>query len=750
MPEPPRTGDAVVDLVRRSELADDDVLNTFLQRSGPLPPTAADTASAMVSAGILTQFQAKAILKGKHRGFRLGHYKILDHIGVGGMGMVFLAEHVKMKRHVALKVLPGRKALDRTNVERFYREARAAAALDHPNIIRAHDVACDQNTHFLVLEYVDGETLAEKLAAAGGRLPVGEACAYAVQAAAGLQHAHEKGVAHRDIKPGNLLVDREGVLKILDMGLARFFESEADRLTHRLDPGGVMGTADYVSPEQLVDCARADHRTDIYSLGATLYHLVTGQPPFSGTTTAKLVAHQLQDVPTAHAVREEVPEGLSAVIAKMMAKNPADRYQTAAEVVAALVPFVDDSHNGTAGPGRLPPIVLGAANLTTTDLKASPVRAHPRPGGKRWLVLAVLSAISLFVVLTALVLSRDKPRTISPADNSAKSGSTTEDILAPHPHAAPDVFAQLFALDVGNTNVECAIFTLDDHWLITAGWDKLIHVWDATTGQPIRALEGHTGNVRALSLMPDGNRLLSASHDQTIRLWDIATGKCLETYEGCAAKVVCVAALPDGGHFLSSDADGRICLWDVETREVLKWYPRAPLPVYGLAVTRDGRRAVAGTWDEKRSKATPEEAATLEPAAVWVFDVETGKELKRRTTLSSVSHVFLSPDDQFAVFGTSHGVGVWNIETGSFRVFRGTSGRVTCAVFTQDGRHILATGYDNALHDWDVASGELIAGEGNLPAQGYFVGLSHDGTRAAVVGAKGGAVVWKLPPSLAH
>src|SRR5262245_59079046 len=152
MPEPPRTGDAVLELVRKAELADDDVLSNFLQNSGPIPPTAADTATRLVRAGVLTPFQAKAILQGKHRGFRLGPYKILDKLGVGGMAQVFLAEHTQLRRRVALKVLPPRLAADEIGLKRFYREARASAVLDHPNIVRAYDVAADKGTHFLVLE----------------------------------------------------------------------------------------------------------------------------------------------------------------------------------------------------------------------------------------------------------------------------------------------------------------------------------------------------------------------------------------------------------------------------------------------------------------------------------------------------------------------------------------------------------------------------------------------------------------------
>ena len=368
MPEPPMTGDAVLALVRRAEIADDDVLAGFLTNSGPVPPTASDTATRLVQAGILTPFQARLILQGKHRGFKLGPYRVLDQIGAGGMGQVFLAEHGALRRRVALKVLPPKQALDPTNVERFYQEARAAAALDHPNIVHAYDVACDKGTHFLVLEYIDGETLDRKLATSG-RLPVGAAVSYAVQAAAGLQHAHEKGVAHRDIKPANLLLGRDGIVKILDLGLAQFFEDSGTRLAR--GSGAVMGTTDYVAPEQLLG-AETDHRSDIYNLGATLYHLLTGRPPFTGTTAAKMIAHHLSSVPPAHDLCPDVPEELSEIVERMLAKDPADRYQTAAEVVQALLPFVNTPDRNGLKSGKLPLLAAAAVQESTAGLDLQP------------------------------------------------------------------------------------------------------------------------------------------------------------------------------------------------------------------------------------------------------------------------------------------------------------------------------------------------------------------------------------------
>ncbi len=407
MPVPPQTGDAVIALVRRAELADDDALNSFLTRSGPLPSTASDTATRMVQAGLLTPFQARMILQGKHRGFKLGPYRILNQIGAGGMGQVFLAEHATLRRKVALKVLPPRQARDPANVERFYHEARAAAALDHPNIVHAYDVACDQGTHFLVLEYIDGQTLDRKLRKQH-RLPVGEAVSYIVQAAAGLQHAHEKGVAHRDIKPANLLLGRDGLVKILDLGLAQFFEDSSSKLPRSSDI--VMGTTDYVAPEQLSG-DEADHRSDIYNLGATLYHLLTGQPPFTGSTAAKMVAHHLSAVTPAHTLCPDIPEELSRVVEVMLAKNPNDRYQTAAEVIQALMPFVSVPDRHGQPSERLPPLAVAAVHESTARLEARPLADALNTNlilarAQRTVQLAILGMIAgLLFGLVALIFA---------------------------------------------------------------------------------------------------------------------------------------------------------------------------------------------------------------------------------------------------------------------------------------------------------------------------------------------------------
>src|SRR5262245_55037949 len=336
---PPATTDEFLSLVRRSGLVAEEQLNNFvgqLQSQRAFPPKAAALAERCVEAGLLYPYQAEQLMQGRHRGFTLGKYRILERIGLGGMGQVYLCEHERMRRRVAVKVLPSAALKAPGALERFEREARAAAALDHPNIVRAFDLDQEGSLHFLVMEYVDGPTLYD-MVRQNGPLEIEPACEYIRQAAIGLQHAHEAALVHRDIKPSNILVDRTGVVKLLDLGLARFLDDNGDAITHKYDDNYVLGTADYVAPEQTKDSHNVDVRADIYSLGATFYFILAGRPPFpEGTPSEKLIAHQTKTPPSLKSLRHDVPVAVAVLIEKMMAKAPHHRFQTPIEVAKAL------------------------------------------------------------------------------------------------------------------------------------------------------------------------------------------------------------------------------------------------------------------------------------------------------------------------------------------------------------------------------------------------------------------------------
>jgi serine/threonine protein kinase len=336
----PATLDDYLQLVSQSGLVPDDTLDAFLRRHGrAVPSEAAPLADLLVGDGLLTRFQADQLLLGKWKGFSIGKYKVLERIGSGGMGQVYLCEHERMRRLVAVKVLPEAGAQDPSIFQRFQREARAGASLDHPNIVRVFDVDEDGKRHFLVMEYIDGVSLHD-LAAQGGPMEASLACNYIRQAAEGLQHAHNKGLIHRDVKPSNILVDKQGVVKVLDLGLARFAQDNLDMLTKQYDDNNVLGTADYVAPEQTRDSHDVDIRADVYALGGTFYFLLTGRPPFpEGTVSQKLYWQQTKQPQKLQSLRPDLPTGVTAIVEKMMAKSPAHRYQTPADVARALGPW---------------------------------------------------------------------------------------------------------------------------------------------------------------------------------------------------------------------------------------------------------------------------------------------------------------------------------------------------------------------------------------------------------------------------
>jgi serine/threonine protein kinase len=377
----PATTDEFLTLVRRSGLVGDEQLNDFvghLQSQKAFPPKASVLAERCVEAGLLYPYQAEQLMQGRHRGFTLGKYRILERIGMGGMGQVYLCEHERMRRRVAVKVLPSAALKAPGALERFEREARAAASLDHPNIVRAFDLDQEGTLHFLVMEYVDGPTLYD-MVRQNGPLDIEAACEYIRQAAVGLQHAHEAGLVHRDIKPSNILVDRAGTVKLLDLGLARFLDDSGDSITHKYDDNYVLGTADYVAPEQTQDSHNVDIRADIYSLGATFYFILAGRPPFpEGTPAEKLTAHQTKTPPSLQSLRHDVPVGVAVLIEKMMAKAPHHRFQTPNEVARALEAW----QSGQS--------VLGAV-ATTSEAQNNGVHAAPQP--------AAQSAQSAFPIL---------------------------------------------------------------------------------------------------------------------------------------------------------------------------------------------------------------------------------------------------------------------------------------------------------------------------------------------------------------
>jgi serine/threonine-protein kinase len=338
------TANKLLELLRRSGLIEEPRLTSFLDKviaeHGEQALEDQDRlAELLIQAGLVTRWQADKLLAGKHKGFRLGKYKLLGQIGKGGMSSVYLAEHEMMKRRVAIKVLPLNRVEDSSYLERFRLEARAVARLDDPNIVRAYDIDNEGKTHYIVMEYVDGKDL-HQVVSQNGPIAYDAAADYIAQVANGLQHAHEMGMVHRDIKPANCLLDRNQTVKLLDLGLAKLTEDDQSSLT-MANEENVLGTADYLAPEQALNSHEADSRSDIYSLGCTLYFLLTGRPPFpEGSISERLLKHQTAKPESVFKARPDAPPSLVDICESMMAKKPDERPQTAGDVAERLTEWL--------------------------------------------------------------------------------------------------------------------------------------------------------------------------------------------------------------------------------------------------------------------------------------------------------------------------------------------------------------------------------------------------------------------------
>jgi Serine/threonine protein kinase len=382
--------EAFLNVLRRSGLVDESAIARALETcpQHQLPPTADTFAQRLVESELITQWQATKLLQGKYKGFFLGKYKLLRLLGKGGMSSVYLAEHVLMRRRCAIKVLPWKLVKDSSYLQRFHREAQAVASLDHPNIVRAYDVDHEKDgnleIHFLVMEYVEGRNLFD-LVQQSGPLPAVTAAEYIRQGALGLAHAHAEGMVHRDVKPGNFIVDQNGTVKLMDLGLARISTNDGDHSLTVAHDEKVLGTADYLAPEQAVDSHLVDARADLYSLGCTMYFLLTGRPPFNeGTLTQRLLAHQTKEPTPVRELRTDVPESLLSILQLLMKKNPDERIQTAAEVAAHLENWLSCQTTDSGKRLAVTPIPPGVSSRTAGEsvAQSGPAAAIDAPTRK--------------------------------------------------------------------------------------------------------------------------------------------------------------------------------------------------------------------------------------------------------------------------------------------------------------------------------------------------------------------------------
>lgn len=557
-------------------------------------------ARELMQLGWLSAYQVNQLFLGKGNQLLLGSYVLLERIGEGGMGAVFKARNWKLGRVVALKLIRKEKLSSPDAPRRFVREIRVASQLQHPNIVRALDADEVNGVHFLVMEYVEGSDLGKHLQK-HGPLSVRAACEYVRQAALALQHAHERGLTHRDIKPSNLFLSADfSTVKLLDLGLAIFQQDEESEST-LTDTGIIMGTPDYVAPEQSLNSRKADIRSDLYSLGCTFYHLLTGVPPFpGGVATEKLLRHHMAPVPSLEQVRAEVPAAVDAIVRKLMAKTPEDRYQTPAQLAADLArvlsPQAPVAGAVVTQPGPARNEVVSLLDISLPDDLPPPT---PPPTARRWPLVVLATGALLALVALTLAWFLAKPPTTPKVEKIEKVETPLSalDRLQRHKIHHEEIFPW---------QPKDLVAVLGEHRC--RAWEPLLHVGVSHDGSRVVGqgnagtwlFDGKTGKMLMVLPDPINNFLFSPnrqflvgdtpSRDDAAVVWDVGSEEPKRLAD----------LRQDAGRPLAFSSDGkRVAMAVAQSKAVQIWEMGEGVPAPGPRLQQLARGAVFRNSDRE-------------------------------------------------------------------------------------------------------------------------------------------------------
>jgi serine/threonine protein kinase/WD40 repeat protein len=754
--------------------------------------SAIDLCAELVRRRWLTHFQAELLLGGRASELAVGQYVLLERLGQGGMGTVYKARHRVLKAVRAVKIIQPDRLTGPNAVRRFFQEVEAVGKLFHPNIILPHDAGETGGVYYLAMEYVPGADLG-RLLDRGGPLPAADAAEYIRQGALALQHAHERGLIHRDIKPANLLVSSaDGRVKLLDLGLARVRALEEEGVgpqTALTQAGAVMGTPDYMSPEQAIDSHSVDIRADIYALGCTLYHILCGQPPFpGGSVMEKLIKHRSEEATPLEALRNDTPPGLCAVVRKAMAKTPDARYQTPAELASALAPFCSDAHPakprpagasgehpifppvtrpslatipGRPGPNRAPtppakPTVTappGAMPVPTGERTIQSLETHLDPAGRaqpaaapevqpakqrtRWPAVIAMVVVGTGVAVGARFLQRPAPRPGNAADEPpAASGPSADVTPVSDPVTPPAV-----TTPSGSDNLPPSP-RIERFLPATARVDS------GSIGESARIRSGFGSMAKAAA-----------------RSGSVAKQEILHRLDADPVRHVAFAS---AGRRVAVVTDRQLDVYDLATRggkaegpgfldQLLPGLTEPDRAPTSVALSNDGRHAYltttavdSGETDLARKGELCNAVVHWEygqaPAILFGPKVSSG----RRPEYLCIA---VSPDGGVLAAGKPAAASWWSgaVKPPQLREVKHAVGEaVTALAFSPDGKRVLFCGRDEDLRLHTVDS---IGGTPPLPLKGHSKGtccamFSADG-RFAVSGGKDGKVcVWDFtgPP----
>jgi len=734
---------------------------------------------------------------------RLEHYEVLEVLGNGGMGLVLKAFDEKLRRVVAIKVLAPHLTASGTARQRFIREAQAAAAIRDDHVVAIHAVSDEGPVPYLVMEYINGPTLDQRLKR-GGPVEIKEVLRIGLQAARGLAAAHAQGLVHRDVKPGNILLEN-GVqrVKITDFGLARAVDDAS--LTR---PGDIAGTPLYMSPEQA--CGEpVDHRSDLFSLGSVLYALCTGRPPFQGDNTAAVMKRVREDAPQPmRDAKADVPDWMQAIVAKLHAKDPAERFQSAAEVADLLGQHLAHLQQ----PGRVP--------RPAAVRFPSPRRFRRGPA----LASAVVLLVALGAIGAYLLFRNGEPGTAVPAgDGQAGAPSPEVRFVPPRPRTAEDLAALPNPLDNRErADVPPDLLTLagggdparaprelvavlgDARFVLPisrptggqAGWmaqgpdGKVLAVpfgsdvvlFDALTGQYLRTLAEGTGRAWKAAFSPNGKYLAAGFEPpdpEPVKVWEVASGRLVRGFAGHTPRVHDLAFSPDGARLAACSEEKAVKVWDWRSGKEI--FSRAcPGDGRGVAFSPDGKLLAVGlsgdeplqVWDA----GTGELVHTLRDERGWAYTVAfnrdgkllatgpPGLELWDTATLKKVRTIpeviiewaAFTPDGQTMLSastdhrkGTVHTVSLWDVATGAQRAQfpLKTRGGYAAYHLSPDGKTLFAGRQDQP--DGCVRAYDVATGRDRFPRRSHAgavraVAVSPDGRTLASGGADETVRLWDL------